>query len=162
MDALEGWSDFNVAMVGATAALAGLLIVAASVNIAEIVKAVSLTARLAAAIATLVLAIAGSAIGLIPGLGAAAYGVTILVAVAGALVFQVQAAVRIAQNRHPENRWRIAKASVGFVPLAAYVAGAVLVVAGDGTGLVLFAVGSILAIVSALIISWIVLVEVLR
>ena len=36
----SAWTDFNVAMVGATAALAGLLIVAMSVNIERILKAV--------------------------------------------------------------------------------------------------------------------------
>src|SRR5687767_3657682 len=54
MEQIEAWSEFNVAMVGATAALAGLVIVAASVNIAEIIKEASLTARLAAGIAGLV------------------------------------------------------------------------------------------------------------
>jgi hypothetical protein len=39
IDTLEGWTDFNVAMVGATGALAGLVIVAASVNIGDSVKA---------------------------------------------------------------------------------------------------------------------------
>lgn len=39
MEHLEAWHDFNVAMAGATAALAGLVIVAASVNIDKIVKA---------------------------------------------------------------------------------------------------------------------------
>ena len=38
IEGLELWSEFNVALVGATAALAGLVIVASSVNIAEIVK----------------------------------------------------------------------------------------------------------------------------
>ena len=35
-EALKVWTDFNVAMVGATAALAGLLIVAVSVNLKAI------------------------------------------------------------------------------------------------------------------------------
>ena len=38
-ESLEAWSDFTVAMTGATAALAGLIIVAMSVNIERIVKA---------------------------------------------------------------------------------------------------------------------------
>ena len=59
-DEFELWSEFNVAMVGATAALAGLVIVASSVNIGEIIKARSLTARLGAGIAALVLAIVAS------------------------------------------------------------------------------------------------------
>ena len=39
VDEFELWAEFNVAMVGATAALAGLVIVASSVNIGEIIKA---------------------------------------------------------------------------------------------------------------------------
>lgn len=44
----------------------------------------------------------------------------------------------------------------------AYVVGATLLLLGLPYGLVLFAAGSILAIVAALLISWVVLVEVLR
>ena len=35
---MEGWSDFYVAAVGGSAALAGLLVVAISINIAQIMK----------------------------------------------------------------------------------------------------------------------------
>jgi hypothetical protein len=42
---LHSWKDYNVAMTGAIAALAGLVIVAASVNIERIVKAPMLTSR---------------------------------------------------------------------------------------------------------------------
>jgi hypothetical protein len=45
MDALDTWHEFNVAMLGATAALAGLVIVAASVNITVIIAAPALTSR---------------------------------------------------------------------------------------------------------------------
>lgn len=79
MEQVASWSDFNVAMTGATAALAGLVIVAASVNIAQIVGAQSLTSRLGGGIANLVLALTASAIGLIPDITPGAYGVTVLV-----------------------------------------------------------------------------------
>ena len=159
---IEAWSEFNVAMVGATAALAGLVIVAASVNIADIVKATSLTARLASGIASLVLAIVGSAIGLIPELTLSAYGVAMMIGALLASVFPASAARRIFQNRAPENRWRAAKAALGFASPAAYLVGGALLVTGAESGLLWFAVGSILAITTALLISWIVLVEVLR
>jgi hypothetical protein len=159
---LEDWTDFDVAMAGATAALAGLVIVAASVNIGDIIKAESLTARLASAIATLVLAITVSALGLIPGITATWYGIVVLLGVVIAAVFQISATIRIVQNRHPENRMRALKALLGFLPLAAYTVGGALLLGGSGAGLIMFAVGSILAIIVALIVSWIVLVEVLR
>lgn len=162
MEQLEAWSEFNVAMVGATAALAGLVIVAASVNIGDIIKSVSLTARLAAGIAGLVLALAGSAIGLFPGIGPLPYGVAVLVLAVGAGVFQVQATRRIVENRDPQNRLRWAKSAVGFVAPLAYIVGGALVAAGEPQGLAWTAIGSIIAVITALLVSWIVLVEVLR
>jgi hypothetical protein len=162
LEALEAWKDFNVAMVGGSAALAGLAIVAASVNIRDIIKAESLTARLAAGVATLVLALVVAAVGLMPGLTLATYGVGVVVATALAGAFQVDATRRIFQNRHPENRMRPLKAAVGFVPLASYLVGGVLLVAGQPTGLPVLAIGSILAVISGLLVSWVVLVEILR
>lgn len=87
-DALQAWSEFHVAMLGATAALAGLLIVAASVNIAKIIAAETLTARLAAAIATLVLAILTSGIALIPHIALDLFGALVLLVAAGATGFR--------------------------------------------------------------------------
>ncbi len=162
MDQIGAWSEFDVAMVGATAALAGLVIVAASVNIGDIIKEASLTARLAAAIAGLVLALIGSAIGLIPDVGPTPYGVAMIAIAVGAGVFQVQATRRIFENRHPANRLRWLKAAVGFLAPLAYAIGGALLAAGRADGLVWFAAGSIVAIVAALLVSWIVLVEVLR
>ena len=162
MEQLEAWSEFNVAMVGATAGLAGLVIVAASVNIGDIIKSPSLTARLAAGIAGLVLALTGSAIGLFPGIDAPMYGIAVIVLAAGAAVFQVQATRRITENRDPENRLRWAKAGIGFLAPLSYVIGGVLVSLGESHGLLWMAGGSIVAVVAALLVSWIVLVEVLR
>ena len=131
-------------------------------NIADIVKAVSLTSRLAAGISGLVLAITASAVGLIPDISAVAYGVTMLVVSVAFAVFPVQASRRIFENRAPENIARPFTALVGFVAPVAYLIGSVLLVAGSPAGLVVFAAGSILAIMAALLISWVVLVEVLR
>lgn len=159
---IEGWTDFNVAMAGASAALAGLMIVAASVNIADIVKEKSLTARLAAGVSGLVLALVASAIGLIPELPLTAYGIVIIVIALIAAVFAGQAARDIFANRHPANRLKAVKSLVCFAAPAVYAVGAVLLVAGVASGLVWFAAGSIVAIIAALLVSWIVLVEVLR
>lgn len=162
MDALESWHEFNVAMAGATAALAGLVIVAASVNISEIVKAGTLTARLASAISALVLALVVSAVALIPGLEPAAFGVTVLVATAAASPFAIHAMRVILTDPEPLQRARLAKSIPGFAPLAAYAAAGIAVLLGHPSGLVLTAVGCLIAIISALIVSWVVLVEVLR
>ena len=74
----------------------------------------------------------------------------------------VQAALRIRESRDPANRLRPLKAALGFAAPASYLVGALLLIAGAPAGLVVFAAGSILAIMAALLISRVVLVEVLR
>ena len=162
MDGVAQWSEFNVAMVGATAALAGLVIVAASVNIEKIVPSRTLTARLAAAIAALVLALVASGTGLVPDIDPLWYGVVIVVATVGAAAFQVHASVLIMRDPDPGARARVWKSALGFLPLVAYLAAGIALVAGHDSGLLLTAVGCIVAIVSAILMSWIALVEVLR
>ena len=162
MGALEQWHEFDVAMLGAAAALAGLVIVAASVNIQVIIAAPSLTSRLASAISGLVLAIVVCAVGLVPEISTAAFGIVVIAASLVAAAFAVDASVRIFQNHHPENRLRAGKATVTFVTPGLYPVGGVLLLVGDAGGLVWLAAGAIAAIVAALFVSWVVLVEVLR
>jgi len=162
MDALESWTDFNVAMVGATAALAGLVIVASSVNIAEIVKASTITARLAAGIAALVLALTASALTLIPAITPPVLGACLIGAAAIAGTFQVHASIVIVRDPSPEAQARGVKVFFGFVPVAAYVIAGVVMFADPSAGLVTASIGCLLAIVTALVVSWVALVEVLR
>lgn len=161
-DTVERWSEFNVAMAGATAALAGLVIVAASVNIAEIVKSRTLTARLLAGIAALLLALAASAIGLVPDIDSRWYGGLVVALAASAAVVQVHATHLIATDPEPGDRARPLKYVVGFLPILAYVAAGAMVWAAHPSGLYLAAAGSLLAIISAIVVSWVALVEVLR
>lgn len=162
MEPLEGWSEFSLAMVGATAALAGLVIVAASVNITEIVKTSTITARLGAAIASLVLALAVSAFALIPGITTLWFGVAVLASTAAAGAFQAHATAVIIRDRSPRAHARVAKATLGFLPIAAYLIAGVLVFVDPAAGLVVAALGCIAAIASAIVVSWVALVEVLR
>ena len=157
-----GWNEFNLGILGAAAALAGLVIVAGSVNIGEIVKERSLTARLGAGIAALVLAITASALALFPGITLVWYGIAVLVATVLSAVFPIHAARTLLADRNPLSRYRGVRSAVNFLPTAIYAVGAVLLVAGNPGGLVVVAIGAIVAIPVALMISWVVLVEVLR
>ena len=160
---MDDWGDFNLALVGATAALAGLVIVAASVNIAEIVKAPALTARLGTAISALVLALVVSALGLAPDLDGVVYGAVAVLASLIAATFAVDAARRITADRSPLNRLRGLKSALGFLVPAAYAVGGILMISGSvAAGTAAFTFGALLSIIVALMISWIVLVEVLR
>ncbi|GAA1525913.1 DNA-binding phage protein [Agromyces terreus] len=164
-DALDGWSEFNVAMLGATAALAGLLIVAMSVNIGSIMQSKTLPARAAASIATLVLAIVATGLALAPGQPIWLYGLEVLVAAGIAAAFEAHAVSTIFRDElHPGSPVELAgKSAAGLVPVVVYLVGAALVVGGAvPVGLMLIGIGAILAIVSAIVLAWVVLVEVLR
>jgi hypothetical protein len=162
MDALAGWSDFHVAMVGATAALAGLVIVAASVNIDKVVAVRTITSRLAVSIATLVVAIVVCGVALMPDLPLPWFGVTTVIATIPTAVFQVHAAFTLARDTHGASSGRFLRPAIGFVPILAYLAAGVLCLAGQPAGVAVSAVGTLTAIVTAILMSWIALVEVLR
>jgi hypothetical protein len=98
----------------------------------------------------------------VPGLSLAAYGFVVLLATALASIFQIVAAQRIFQNKSQGNQLRPFKAALGFLPLLSYFAAAIFLALMSTTGLAYLAVGSILGIISALMVSWVVLVEVLR
>jgi len=159
----EDWSAFNVAMAGATAALAGLLIVAMSVNLKTIMASKSLPVRMATVLTTLLVALAASALGLAPGQSAWAFGLEVLAGVIVAAVFEVRAILAIRHDQVVTTASRTLKAVAGIMPITAYLVGSLLLIAGSVVaGLWFFAAGAILAIASAIMHSWIVLVEVLR
>lgn len=161
--ALEGWTDFNVAMVGAAAALAGLLIVAMSVNIEAITSSAELPARAGASIAQLALAIVACAVGLMPDQTAVAHGLEVLVAALIAALFQVAAVRAIVRNRRDTAVERVIRSALGIVPLAAFAIGGVLVVSGAASaGLTAIGFGAVLAVIVSIVMAWVVLVEVLR
>lgn len=159
---LEQWKDFNVAMAGATAALAGLVIVAASVNIEKIVLYRSLTARLGSGIVVLVLALTASALGLMPGLDEQWYGAVLLALSLVVLIVQAIVARIIIADPDARSRARAAKAAVGVVPATVYVVAGLLAVLGIPAALYVAAAGALLAVIGALLVSWVALVEVLR
>ena len=159
---LAEWKDFNVAIAGATAALGGLVIVAASVNIADIVKSRSLTARLGSGIVMLVAALVVSTVGLMPSIDETWYGWIVLAIALIAETFQIMVSRAIAEDRDPRHRANVAKGLLGFLPATAYLVAGVLAVLGFPAALYVAAAGAILAIVAALVVSWVALVEVLR
>lgn len=158
---LEGWSEFNLAIAGAGAALAGLIIVAMSVNIREILQTGTIAARAAASIGALVLAVTASCLALIPAQPLWLLGSEILVGtlVAGWLEL---AAVRAILRENRRVGSPPAKITVGVLPLLGFGIGSVLMIAGVEGGYYGVAIGAVLAIISAVLLSWIALVEILR
>ncbi|MBT2585135.1 hypothetical protein [Arthrobacter sp. ISL-95] len=161
---LESWGEFNVAIAGAGAALGGLLIVALSVNIKQIAESRGLAARAGASISALILGVVLSCAALIPGQELRGFGVVVLLGALSGGVIAVLAARAILGDDTPghPHRWDAQHIASFVFPLVIYALGGVLTVLSVPVGLVVVAFGTIIALIGAVVFSWVALVEILR
>jgi hypothetical protein len=156
------WSDLFVATAGASAALAGLVFVAVSINLDRILKFPGLPERALETLLLLLTVVLVSIVGLIPGQSNTALGIEIafLGGGIGAVIAFLPTAI------HPEqgdrrtwlvNRWMLRLA--GTVP---FLFGGVSLFAEAGGGLYWVAAGIVFAIAGAVANAWVLLVEILR
>jgi modulator of FtsH protease len=162
-DALAaGWGEFYVATAGAGAALAGLVMVAISVNIKEILALRSLPSRAGAAVGSLILVVVTGGVGLIPQQSAAALGTEILI---GTLLAGVLHAVSLSQNRHDDGSPRINRVMrpmMAVLQLGPLLVGAISLIVGADAGLYWIAAGIILTLIGSMLDAWVLMVEILR
>ncbi|MGO4102309.1 hypothetical protein AB4Y63_00015 [Leifsonia sp. YAF41] len=162
-DALTaGWHEFYVALAGAAAALAGLVMVAISVNIKEIIAGPTLPARAGAAVGSLVLIVVIAAVGLIPGQTSTALGIEILLGtlVASALhLMSLRHVVRVGASSRAN---RIARIPLTLAQLLPLLIGSALLIAGAPVGLGWIAAGMLLTIIGSMLDAWVLMVEIRR
>jgi len=158
------WTDFFVAAATASAALAGLVFVALSVNIGRIIQFSHLPARAGAAMATLMLILVTSMVMLVhQDILPLGLEVLIFTLCCGWLVTKSIRLSRKAQSVHqrPVREWKI-ETAVGFVELTPFAAGAVLMLLNNAAGFYCVAAGVILIFIFAVMNAWVLLVEILR
>ncbi|WEO79052.1 hypothetical protein BJQ94_08470 [Cryobacterium sp. SO2] len=158
-----GWTDFAVAMAGAAAALAGLVMVALSVNIKEILALPGLPARAAAAVGSLVLVVVTGGLLLVPGQPAPVLGFEILVALVPAIALHTVSLnhrMRHAQAPRLSLSLYLTAAALQLFPFV--LGGLLLVVAGGSVGLFLVAAGVLLTVIGSMLDAWVLMVEILR
>jgi hypothetical protein len=162
--ALEGWSEFNVAVAGAGAALGGLLIVAISVNIKAITDSPRLAARAGAAIAALILGVVAVSLALIPAQPLWVLGLEILLGSAVAIWLAIRAAVTVVRDASAGEFKRFDALNIVMfaLPLAGYTVGGVLLLFLVAGGFYAIAFATLFALVGAVVFSWVALVEILR
>jgi hypothetical protein len=155
------WHDFFVGSMGASAALTGLLFVAISINLQEILKYPNLPGRAAGSLGVLVSALVVAGCGLVPDQSRTALGLEIAF-VGGVVAFQ--AVWVTARNRAvgDEFSWRIERMLTLVTPGALFLAGGLSLLAGGGGGLYWIFAATVFAFVASAINAWVLLVEVLR
>jgi modulator of FtsH protease len=157
----EGWSDFLVAAAGASAALAGLVFVGISINLARIIAIPGLPARAGQTIVVLANALALSLVALAPTDSRVGLGLEILVvAVAGWLgVVLIQARTGEDATVRAHRRNAVVLAQLATLP---FIVCGVSVLTEGGGGLYWMQAGVILSLLVGLGNGWVLLVEILR
>jgi hypothetical protein len=159
----DGWEGLFLAEAGASAALAGLLFVAISINLAKILEVRGLVGRAGEAIVLLVAVLVASTLVLVPDQPRAALGTELLAA--GLLAWSILVVIhaRAVRGRLGPSRGvlvgRIVMAQVAILPFL--VAGASLLLRAGG-GLYWLVPGVVLCLVVAVLNAWVLLIEIVR
>lgn len=171
---LSEWGEFFVAAAGACAALGGLIIVAASVSVTEMIAIPGMASRAGVAIALLVAATIIALAALMPGLTAVGFGWLTVLAGGIALALAIGSLVRLVRTRqrrgdaaaddrvHRTLGESLVKGSFGVLPSGLMCAGGVILVLGEAAGTYWIAAGILLSIFFAVVSAWVVLVEIRR
>ncbi len=154
-------SEFYVAATGAAAALAGLVIVAMSVNVDKVVKFPALVSRAAASIAILIAATVSCLAALVEQAGLWT-GLEIIVAGAIALILALVSVRSMLLHRGGATlASALLRTLIAAIPALIFVIAGVLVLFGIDAG-PLLAIGTMLAIAVAVVNTWVLLVEIRR
>jgi hypothetical protein len=158
----EPWSELYVAMAGAAAALLGLLFVAVSINLEQVLRIAWLPLRAGETLGVLVVLLATAVFVLVPGQSPTALGLEL--AGTGLVLIGSDGALRIRRGRPPGAPARsivVPAVIVGCTGVPLVLAGATLV-AGDGGGLYWTVPALLAGFAGAVFNAWVLLVEILR
>ena len=159
---IPDWTAFFAAEAGAAAALAGLLFVAMSINVKEILSYAWLPVRAIETLVLLVGALLVASSALVPGLSERSLGVLMLV-VTG--ITWATPAVLQFRNRHLPNESPTSMTTTVCITQVATlpgVIGSLLLLAGRDNGLYFVAFGIMGCFIVAVVTAWVLLIEVLR
>jgi hypothetical protein len=164
---VEDWHDFFVAEVGATAALVGLLFVAMSINIQEILKYPWLPSRGAQTLVILTGALLEGGLALVPAarpVAIATFGVAVVTwTLSLTLVVEYVEGLN-AQTQFPLAAawWRAYVVLAQTATLPAIVGSVLVLFSHDTAGYYWIIAGILITVASAVYNSWILLIEILR
>lgn len=156
------WSDLFVAVAGASAALAGLLFVAVSINLERILQFPGLPERALETLAMLLGVLLVSIVGLMPGQSHVALGAEVLGVALALAAFIARLPVSYTGPSEAPRRWSYSRWGLRLVATVPFLVGGVSLLAEGGGGLYWVAAGIVFAILAAVANAWVLLVEILR
>jgi modulator of FtsH protease len=166
------WHDLFAAIASAAAALAGLLFVAVSLNLRQILKGHALPSLAARSLAVLIALVVMCAFGLAPGQGHVALGAEILAVGVLLLAGVMVTTVRTMTSGEPEEGeeagptvraiWQIEHVSLAGVSTVPMVVAGASTLAGVGGGLYWALAEIVCGLVASVLYAWVLLVEILR
>jgi hypothetical protein len=158
----DQWHDMFVAVAGASAALTGLLFVAVSINLKEILEMDGLPARAVETLSIMTGVLVMSIFVLAPGQSRQVLGAEILaLGVLGGGFFLVKR-LRMSRKKEDPLLWYLAPLLILVAPTVPMIAGGISLLAGGGGGLYWLIAAIVLGFVGSVFNAWILLVEIHR
>jgi hypothetical protein len=157
------WANFLVAEVGASAALTGLVVVAISINLSRILSFPLLPGRAAEALILLGGVLVLTSAGLVPHQPTELFGIETLIV--GLIMFLAPLTIQL-RSFKADTAGSKTRKFIRFLltagPSLPIVGAGILLVIGCGTGLYGIAVGVILSLITGVLTTWVLLIEILR
>ncbi|MFN8218115.1 MAG: hypothetical protein U0R71_16100 [Solirubrobacterales bacterium] len=156
------WSDLFVAVAGASAALAGLLFVAVSINLERILQFEGLPERALETLALLLGVLLVAIVGLIPEQSHVALGAEILGLGLVLIAFVSRLPTAYSGPDRVPPSWKITRWALRLIATVPFLLGGASLLAEAGGGLYWVVGGIVFATLAAVANAWVLLVEILR
>ena len=160
---MNGWENFFIAEVGASAALLGLIFVGVSINLTKILSLPNLPNRALLALIILLTILVVSSLLLIPEQSLTLVGIELLIFGLIAWIIATILDVSILQTRQPQYRWPY---MVNFIltqlALLPYVIAGIFVLTRGAGGLYWLVPAILISFIKAILDAWVLLVEINR
>ena len=161
--AAEHWTDFGVATAGAAAALAGLLVVAVSINIDRILQFPGLPHRAATTLILFALPLVTALLLIVPGQPrpALAWELLVIGLVVGTFLLVTDARVPLSEQE-TRMTWLFSRIIPDVATCGCLAVAGATLLAESGGGLYWLVPAVLAAVIFGLINAWVLLVEILR
>jgi modulator of FtsH protease len=165
---MQAWHDFFIAQVGACAALVGLLFVALSINVAQILKYPWLPARGGQTLVVLTGALLEASLMLLPGVPTKPICAVLIGCALITWLLSLRLVVDFVRGLNEQQQivvprdWTYGYFGLAQIATLPSVVGGVFLYFGNAAGFYWIAGGLLVTFVFALLNSWILLIEILR